>query len=119
MLTKKQYQLLVFIDNRLKVAGISPSFEEMKTALNLKSKSGIHRLITGLEERGFIRRLAHRARALEVIKHPKNNANLAREVVVPLNTSSEPTIEKEYSKVPGNPKDLTDRFSLIIRKKIN
>ena len=71
MLTKKQYQLLMFIDSRLKVVGISPSFEEMKVALNLKSKSGIHRLISALEERGFIRRLAHKARALEVIKLPE------------------------------------------------
>ena len=66
MLTRKQYQLLMFIDASLKKNGVSPSFDEMKEALNLKSKSGIHRLITGLEERGFIRRLPHRARALEV-----------------------------------------------------
>lgn len=73
MLTKKQYQLLIFIDCRLKDSGISPSFEEMKAALNLRSKSGIHRLITSLEERGFIRRLPHRARALEVLKLPENS----------------------------------------------
>src|SRR5690606_31125959 len=72
MLTKKQYELLLFIDRRLKEAGVSPSFDEMKDALDLKSKSGIHRLITGLEERGFIRRLAHKARALEVLKLPEN-----------------------------------------------
>jgi repressor LexA len=72
MLTRKQYELLMFIDERLRATGISPSFDEMKEALDLKSKSGIHRLITGLEERGFIRRLAHRARALEVIKLPDN-----------------------------------------------
>ncbi|PTB85752.1 repressor LexA, partial [Pseudidiomarina aestuarii] len=60
MLTRKQYELLVYIDNYLRDHGISPSFDEMKEALSLKSKSGIHRLITGLEERGFIRRLAHR-----------------------------------------------------------
>lgn len=72
MLTRKQYQLLMFIDTSLKKNGVSPSFDEMKEALNLKSKSGIHRLITGLEERGFIRRLAHRARALEVVKMPEN-----------------------------------------------
>ncbi|MCF4164613.1 transcriptional repressor LexA [Zavarzinia compransoris] len=70
MLTKKQYELLVFIDARLRERGVSPSFDEMKDALNLKSKSGIHRLITALEERGFIRRLAHRARALEVVRLP-------------------------------------------------
>lgn len=72
MLTKKQYQLLLFIDRRLKESGVSPSFDEMKEALDLKSKSGIHRLITGLEERGFIRRLPHRARALEVLRLPEN-----------------------------------------------
>lgn len=72
MLTRKQYELLIFIDQRLKASGVSPSFDEMKEALDLKSKSGIHRLITGLEERGFIRRLPHRARALEVLKLPEN-----------------------------------------------
>jgi repressor LexA len=71
MLTKKQFELLTFINRRLSESGVSPSFEEMKEALNLKSKSGIHRLITGLEERGFIRRLAHRARALEVTRLPE------------------------------------------------
>lgn len=72
MLTRKQYELLQFIHERLKEAGIPPSFDEMKDALNLKSKSGIHRLITALEERGFIRRLPNRARALEVIKLPES-----------------------------------------------
>ncbi|MBM3564911.1 MAG: transcriptional repressor LexA [Alphaproteobacteria bacterium] len=72
MLTRKQHELLMFIDRRLKDSGVSPSFDEMKEALDLKSKSGIHRLITGLEERGFIRRLAHRARALEVLRLPEN-----------------------------------------------
>jgi len=72
MLTKKQYELLLYIDGRLKETGVSPSFDEMKDALELKSKSGIHRLITGLEERGFIRRLAHKARALEVLRLPEN-----------------------------------------------
>ena len=71
MLTRKQQELLLFIHDRLGKDGISPSFDEMKDALRLKSKSGIHRLISGLEERGFIRRLAHRARALEVIKLPE------------------------------------------------
>lgn len=72
MLTRKQYELLVFIEKRLSEDGVSPSFDEMKEALGLRSKSGIHRLITGLEERGFIRRLPHRARALEVLKLPDN-----------------------------------------------
>lgn len=75
MLTKKQCQLLMFIDERLNETGVSPSFDEMKDALGLASKSGIHRLITGLEERGFIRRLAHRARALEVLRRPENMDN--------------------------------------------
>lgn len=70
MLTKKQHQLLLFIQERLEDNGVSPSFDEMKDALDLKSKSGIHRLITALEERGFIRRLPHRARALEILKSP-------------------------------------------------
>ena len=72
MLTKKQTELLLFINDRLNKDGVSPSFEEMKEALNLQSKSGIHRLITGLEERGFIRRLPHRARALEVLRLPES-----------------------------------------------
>ncbi|NQU58645.1 MAG: transcriptional repressor LexA, partial [Rhodospirillales bacterium] len=72
MLTKKQCELLLFIDQRLKESGVSPSFDEMKDALGLASKSGIHRLITGLEERGFIRRLPHRARALEILRRPEN-----------------------------------------------
>ena len=70
MLTKKQHQLLLFIHQQLEDDGVSPSFEEMKTALGLKSKSGIHRLITALEERAFLRRLPHRARALEVVRLP-------------------------------------------------
>ncbi|WP_028970549.1 transcriptional repressor LexA [Sphingomonas sp. URHD0057] len=71
MLTAKQRELLLFIDDRLKQDGISPSFDEMREALDLKSKSGVHRLISALEERGFIRRLANRARALEVLKLPE------------------------------------------------
>jgi repressor LexA len=71
MLTRKQHELLMFIHERIKETGVSPSFDEMKEALDLASKSGIHRLITALEERGFIRRLAHRARALEVMKLPE------------------------------------------------
>ena len=70
MLTRKQNELLMFINKRLNDDGVSPSFDEMKEALRLKSKSGIHRLITGLEERGFLRRLPHRARALQVLKLP-------------------------------------------------
>jgi repressor LexA len=72
MLTRKQHELLMFIDRHLKNTGFSPSFEEMKDALNLRSKSGIHRLISALEERGFLRRHHHRARALEVIRTPED-----------------------------------------------
>ena len=72
MLTKKQKNLLIFINEKLKRTGISPSYDEMRLSLNLKSKSGIHRLISALEERGFIKRLPHKARALEVIKLPEN-----------------------------------------------
>ena len=74
MLTRKQHQLLVFIDRHLRQTGFSPSFEEMKEALNLRSKSGIHRLITALEERGFLKRRAHRAGALEVVRLPDSLA---------------------------------------------
>ncbi|MBO0735607.1 MAG: transcriptional repressor LexA [Alphaproteobacteria bacterium] len=74
MLTRKQRELLLFINQRLTATGVSPSFDEMKDALNLKSKSGIHRLVSGLEERGFVRRLPHRARALEVVKLPEESA---------------------------------------------
>ena len=71
MLTRKQLELLDFIKTRMDRDGVPPSFDEMKDALDLRSKSGIHRLITALEERGFIRRLAHRARALEIVKLPE------------------------------------------------
>src|SRR5512147_2695564 len=74
MLTRKQFELLRFIHERLTEAGVPPSFDEMKDALDLRSKSGIHRLITALEERGFIRRLPNRARAIEVIKLPELSA---------------------------------------------
>jgi repressor LexA len=72
MLTKKQKNLLLYINKKIRSTGVSPSYEEMKVSLNLKSKSGIHRLISALEERGFIKRLAHKARALEVVKLPEN-----------------------------------------------
>jgi repressor LexA len=93
MLTRKQHELLCFIHDRLDESGVSPSFEEMKDALDLKSKSGVHRLISALEERGFIRRLPNRARALEVVKMPerkddagKRGNNGTRDNVVALKT---------------------------------
>lgn len=84
MLTRKQHELLTFIDTRLKETGVSPSFEEMKEALDLKSKSGVHRLISALEERSFIRRLPNRARALEVLRIPE----VAAKTAVPARTAS-------------------------------
>jgi repressor LexA len=81
MLTRKQRELLKFIQERLADSGISPSFDEMKEALGLKSKSGVHRLITGLEERGFIRRLPHRARALDVVRLPEDQTAKAGQTV--------------------------------------
>jgi repressor LexA len=78
MLTRKQYELLMFIHERVRESGIPPSFDEMKDALDLKSKSGIHRLITALEERGYLRRMEKRARALEIIKLPENMAENMR-----------------------------------------
>ena len=76
MLTKKQLELLVFLEEKMNNSIIPPSFEEMKVALNLKSKSGIHRLITALEERGFLRRLPHRARSIEILKSYKTVKNI-------------------------------------------
>jgi repressor LexA len=78
MLTRKQYELLMFIHERVRESGIPPSFDEMKDALDLKSKSGIHRLITALEERGFLRRMEKRARALEIVKLPDNVSDTLR-----------------------------------------
>ena len=96
MLTVKQRDLLLFIDSRLKASGVSPSFDEMREALELKSKSGVHRLISALEERQFIRRLPNRARALEVIKMPDGvsatiAAAMATKAVIP--TAANDTIE--------------------------
>ena len=83
MLTRKQHELLLFVDKHLKQTGFSPSFEEMKEALKLKSKSGIHRLISALEERGFLRRHHHRARALEVVKIPGGEATAPETAFAP------------------------------------
>jgi repressor LexA len=98
MLTRKQYELLRFINERLKEAGVPPSFDEMKDALDLRSKSGIHRLITALEERGFIRRLPNRARAIEVIKLPELAAGNGRRGFTP--SVIEGTLGKRTSSVP-------------------
>ena len=102
MLTTKQKQLLLYIDDRIKTDGVSPSFDEMKDALNLASKSGIHRLIKALEERGFIRRLPNRARALEVVKMPESAAggNIVRAAFRP-NLISEARIDAGTLPVMG------------------
>ncbi len=91
MLTRKQHELLVFLTERLRETGVCPSFDEMKDALGLKSKSGIHRLISGLEERGFIRRLPHRARALEILREPEG-AKAAAPAPQPARTGFDPKV---------------------------
>ena len=101
MLTKKQKNLLLFINKKLRSTGISPSYEEMKESLNLKSKSGIHRLISALEERGFIRRLPHKARALEVIKLPETAS--ANDIY---NTFSPSVIKGGLDQKKSNYKDM-------------
>ena len=101
MLTKKQKNLLLFINKKLRSSGISPSYEEMKESLNLKSKSGIHRLISALEERGFIRRLPHKARALEVIKLPETAS--ANDIY---NTFSPSVIKGGLDQKKSNNKDI-------------
>lgn len=92
MLTQKQKDLLVLIDTRLKKDGVSPSYDEMKDSLGLASKSGIHRLITALEERGFIRRLPNKARALEVLKMPGDESKVAAKRIVPAAANDSMTI---------------------------
>jgi repressor LexA len=102
MLTKKQYELLLYIDRHLKQTGFSPSFEEMKEALSLKSKSGIHRLISALEERGFLGRRHHRARALEVLKLPENIASRETPAEEAGPTFSPTVIRGDFTpKIPG------------------
>ena len=104
MLTAKQHELLHFIQQRLDASGISPSFEEMKEALGLKSKSGIHRLISALEERGFLRRLPNRARALEVLKTAegaKAPVRDDRDNVVPLRKPARARLESRASRPTG------------------
>ena len=99
MLTAKQHELLTFIDKCLKQTGISPSFDEMREALDLKSKSGVHRLISALEERGFIRRLPNRARALEVLKLPETGAPAASATVTLLRPAV-PAVANDTIEIP-------------------
>jgi repressor LexA len=104
MLTRKQHELLCFIHERLAETGISPSFEEMKEALELKSKSGVHRLISALEERGFIRRLPNRARALEVLRMPETGGALAAAAsasnVIPFRASAPARAANDVVEIP-------------------
>lgn len=119
MLTRKQYELLMFIDESLKNHGVSPSFDEMKEALGLKSKSGIHRLITGLEERGFIRRLAHRARALEVLKLPENATPVTSTAPKQVTPAFKPkVIEGEFSMVGAHAAETADAVQLPLYGRI-
>jgi repressor LexA len=106
MLTRKQYELLIYIDRRLKQTGISPSFEEMKDALDLKSKSGIHRLISALEERGYLARRHHRARALDVLRLPENM--IARETMAQASGGTEPVSGFSPNVIRG---DFTQRLA--------
>ena len=102
MLTRKQLELLDFIKTRMDADGVPPSFDEMKEALDLRSKSGIHRLITALEERGFIRRLAHRARALEIVKLPEamEKPGFKPRVIAGSKPAPEPVVEPPRSAIP-------------------
>jgi repressor LexA len=103
MLTRKQHELIRFIQDRLEETGISPSFEEMKEALDLKSKSGVHRLISALEERGFIRRLPNRARALEVLKQPENvTGKASTKAAANQNTALTPLVKANTPASPAN-----------------
>ena len=112
MLTAKQRELLQFITVRLEESGISPSFEEMKEALDLKSKSGVHRLISALEERGFIRRLANRARALEVIRQPEDSVAAPRAAAAPRADNVVPL------RAPARPEPANDVVELPLHGRI-
>lgn len=107
MLTRKQHELITFIQNKLEETGISPSFEEMKEALDLKSKSGVHRLISALEERGFIRRLPNRARALEVLRQPES-AQAKTPVKAAANSNSALTPLKKPAAQPAAANDVIE-----------
>ena len=116
MLTAKQHELIRFIQQRLEETGISPSFEEMKAALDLKSKSGVHRLISALEERGFIRRLPNRARALEVLKNPEdvlpgNNVKAA-------NDTASSAVGRTVAKPPSQPQPANDVIEVPLHGRI-
>ena len=103
MLTRKQHELICFIQSRLEETGVSPSFEEMKEALDLKSKSGVHRLISALEERGFIRRLPNRARALEVLRQPEDATRTSPAAPVLTNAANSNTVSPPVRVVAPKP----------------
>lgn len=104
MLTRKQHELICFIEDRLAESGISPSFEEMKDALGLKSKSGVHRLISALEERGFLRRLPNRARALEVVRNPergeREHAPASNVIAMPTRAAPRAVVANDVIELP-------------------
>lgn len=104
MLTRKQHELICFIEDRLAESGISPSFEEMKDALGLKSKSGVHRLISALEERGFLRRLPNRARALEVVRNPergeRDQVTASNVIAMPARSAPRPVVANDVIELP-------------------
>ena len=119
MLTRKQYELLVYLDKQLRKNGVSPSFDEMKDALGLKSKSGIHRLITGLEERGFIHRLPHRARAIEVLRLPDNMEDAgAKQARTSTGKGFSPSVIKGDFKLPGAQAAETESVQLPLYGRI-
>jgi repressor LexA len=125
MLTKKQFDLLAFIHARVQRDGVPPSFDEMKEALDLRSKSGIHRLITALEERGFVRRLAHRARALEILKLPEslnNTTGFSPRVIEGdrPDGADHPAADRGAGPLPANalPVDATGAISLPVMGRI-
>ncbi|ODP37551.1 transcriptional repressor LexA [Sphingomonas turrisvirgatae] len=113
MLTKKQHELICFIADRLNDTGVSPSFEEMKEALDLKSKSGVHRLISALEERGFLRRLANRARALEVIRMPERG-----ETKKPASAAKGNVVELKRAPATAAPQPANDVIEIPLHGRI-
>lgn len=117
MLTAKQHELIRFIQQRLGETGISPSFEEMKEALDLKSKSGVHRLISALEERGFIRRLPNRARALEVIKLPEDAVTAPAAAKAPV-TAANDAVVSAHKAAPAAPDPANDVLQIPLHGRI-
>jgi repressor LexA len=120
MLTRKQHELIRFIQTRLEESGVSPSFEEMKEALDLKSKSGVHRLISALEERGFIRRLPNRARALEVLRQPEDVTSTKTSIRAPANSNTAPAaIKSPAAQNPlGRPEPANDVIEIPLHGRI-